>query len=75
MHNVAHHRQEKTSEAQLSTVRCMRGLADTMFRLDVIGYCDSEVLSIESLAPVGARSCNETPGEKVGVNYFAALDH
>ena len=76
--NVAHHRQEKASDAPLSTVQCMRGLAGIvtqMLGFDVIWYCGSVLLSIGSLSPVRACDCKEGPGEKVGLKYSAALDH
>jgi hypothetical protein len=56
----------------------MRGLAGIvmeMLGLDVIGYCGSVLLSIDTMAPVRAWDCKEGPGKKVGVNYFAILDH
>jgi hypothetical protein len=56
----------------------MRLLADIvaqMLEFDVIGYCGSISLSIDCMAPVSARDCQNGPRKKVGVNYFVIPDH
>jgi len=53
----------------------LAGIVSEMLGLDVIGYCGSVLLNIDSLTPVRACDGKESPRKEVGVNYFTALDH
>ena len=56
-------------------MRLLAGIVAQMLWFNVIGYCCSILLSIDCMAPVSARDCQDGPRKKVGVNYFVIPDH
>jgi hypothetical protein len=55
-------------------MRLLAGIIAQMLGFDIIGYRGSISLSIDCMAPVSARDCQDGPRKKVGVNYFVMPD-